>query len=90
MAKITHKKSSVIGKIPLASDLDFGELAINYADGHAYYKNSDGTVKAIVPPTYVTTVDGNSGAITDSQLLTAIKKVDGSGSGLDADYFCGY
>ena len=33
----------------------------------------------------VTSVDGNTGAITATQLLTSIKTVDGAGSGLDAD-----
>lgn len=37
----------------------------------------------------VTTVDGNTGAITAAQLLTAIKTVDGAGSGLDADLLDG-
>lgn len=39
---IILKKSSVSGKVPLAGDLVFGELAINYADGKLYYKSSDG------------------------------------------------
>lgn len=44
MASIVQlKKSSVAGKIPLASDLSFGELALNYADGKLYYKKTDGT-----------------------------------------------
>jgi len=44
MSLIKLKKSSVPGKLPLPGDLDFGELAINYADGQLYYKKSDGTV----------------------------------------------
>lgn len=40
---IILKKSSVPGKAPLAADLDYGELAINYTDGKIYYKRSDGT-----------------------------------------------
>ena len=43
MSKIVLKKSSVSAKVPLASDLAFGELALNYADGKLYYKKSDGT-----------------------------------------------
>ena len=38
--KIILKKSSVQGKIPLVQDLDYGELALNYADGKLYYKNT--------------------------------------------------
>lgn len=41
--KIVLKKSSVASKVPLVGDLDYGELAINYADGKLYYKKADGT-----------------------------------------------
>ena len=41
--KIILKKSSVISKVPLSTDLDYGELAINYADGKLYFKKADGT-----------------------------------------------
>ncbi len=42
--RIILKKSSLAGKIPLTSDLEYGELAINYTDGRLYYKNSNNTV----------------------------------------------
>lgn len=41
--KIVLKKSSVASKVPVVTDLDYGELALNYADGKLYYKKSDGT-----------------------------------------------
>lgn len=48
MSKIVLKKSSVVTdnvpKAPQASDLDFGELAINYAAGRLYYKKADGAI----------------------------------------------
>ena len=44
--KIVLKKSSVVGKIPQASDLDYGELAINYADGVIYYKDADNNIQS--------------------------------------------
>ena len=44
MAKVILKKSSVAGKIPLAADLDYGELAINYTDGKLFYKTSSNSV----------------------------------------------
>lgn len=47
MSKIIHKKSSVVGKVPLPADLDYGELAINYAEGYLYYKTSAGAVERI-------------------------------------------
>ena len=43
--KIIHKKSSVAGNAPDSSDLSFGELAINYADGQLFFKRSDNEVK---------------------------------------------
>ena len=42
--KIILKKSSVANKVPLATDLDVGELAVNLADGRLYSKNAGGTV----------------------------------------------
>jgi len=52
--KILFKKSSVSGKIPMATDLDYGEVALNYADGKLYYK----TVTNVI-----STVGGNSGTL---------------------------
>lgn len=42
---ILLKKSSVSSNAPTA--LEYGEIAINYADGDIYYKNSDTTIKKI-------------------------------------------
>lgn len=42
--KIVLKKSSVVSKVPLAADLDIGELAVNLADQKLYSKNASGTV----------------------------------------------
>lgn len=87
MNKIILKKSAVGAKVPLTSDLQYGELAINYADGALYYKKSDNTIQDIIG---VRSVDGNTGDVTASQLLITLKTVDGSGSGLDADLLDGY
>jgi hypothetical protein len=38
--KVLLKKSSVGARVPLVGDLDYGELALNYADGKLYYKTS--------------------------------------------------
>ena len=48
ISKIIHKKSSVVARVPSAGDLDYGELALNYADGKLYYKNSSNAVKAFI------------------------------------------
>lgn len=41
-SNIILKKSSVVAKVPVAGDLQFGELALNYSDGKLFYKKSDG------------------------------------------------
>lgn len=38
------KRSSVAGKVPLATDLQVGEIAVNLADGLIFTKNGSGTV----------------------------------------------
>ena len=51
MAKLILKKSSVVTdglpKAPTVQDLEYGELAINYAVGRLYYKKSDNTISEI-------------------------------------------
>ena len=60
---IILKKSSVTAKVPLASDLAFGEIALNYADGKIYYKKSDGvTIDSFQSGvSSIPSVAGNSG-----------------------------
>ena len=45
MAKVLLKKSSVGDNAPSTGDLEYGEVAINYADGRLYYKNSSNIIK---------------------------------------------
>ena len=47
MPKVITKKSTVAGKVPLSSDLDIGELAVNTADKKLYTKHSDSSVVLI-------------------------------------------
>lgn len=44
MPKVITKKSTVAGKVPLSSDLDIGELAVNTADKKLYTKHNDNNV----------------------------------------------
>jgi len=44
MAKIILKKSNVASKVPVAGDLDYGELALNYTDGKLWYKNNSNVI----------------------------------------------
>jgi len=43
-SRIKHKRSSVAGRIPLAADLEAGELALNTNDGKVYLKKDDNSV----------------------------------------------
>lgn len=45
--RIILKKSTIAAKVPLATDLEIGELAVNTADAILYTKHSDGTVKPL-------------------------------------------
>lgn len=79
MSKVILKRSSVPNKVPQVSDLEYGELAINYADGIAYFKRANNTIGTI----------GGVEGISAQVLLDYIKQVDGSGSGLDSDLLDG-
>lgn len=76
--KIILKKSAVPSKVPLSADLEYGELAINYADGVLYYKNTSNIVSSF-----------SGGSMSASQILSALLTVDGASSGLDADLLDG-
>ena len=40
---IVIKRSGLAGRVPTTSQLDYGELALNYADGRLYYKVAGGS-----------------------------------------------
>lgn len=49
--KIIHKHSSVVDKLPRTDELDYGEIAINYASGKEFIslKNADNQIIKITP-----------------------------------------
>lgn len=55
---ITLKKSGVSGNAPSSSDLSLGEIALNYADGHLYYKSGSSETPAKINSGDADTVDG--------------------------------
>lgn len=55
---IKLKKSSVGDKVPLAGDLEYGELALNYTDGNLFYKNSSNVIATLASNKFVS-VTGN-------------------------------
>lgn len=72
MSKIILKRSSVDGKIPTTSDLDYGELAINYENGRIWYKNASNEIKNFVDSDLVVSlIDTHSSGI-DSDAATII------------------
>ena len=75
---IKLRRSAVAGRVPTTAQLALGELAINTADGKIYIKQDVGGIESIVE----FSADAND-------LLTLIKTVDGTGSGLDADLLDG-
>lgn len=52
--KIILKKSSEASKAPQTSDLDYGELALNFTDGKLYFKNSSNVIKRFSDTTVIT------------------------------------
>jgi len=60
------KRSSVIGRVPVAAELDFGELALNFADGKLYYKDVGGSLQYFVAGEQVSGGGGSSVTISDT------------------------
>ena len=67
---ILIKKSSVAARVPTTSDLDYGELALNYADGALYYKTSANAIARLNPPESIgfanVAVTGQSTLVADT------------------------
>ena len=69
--KILVKKSSVAAKIPLTSDLDYGELALNYTDDKLYYKTASNTIKSFTEDSSVVTLAGTQ-TLTNKTLTSPV------------------
>lgn len=69
--KVLLKRSSVAGRIPSAGDLSYGELAINFADGKIYYKNSSNAIRAFVDSARVQAIADAVEIVAESQLDSA-------------------
>lgn len=68
------KRSSVVGKIPDSSDLVYGELALNYADGKLYFKNSSNNIRSFLD-------SGQIINLIDSAYVQARQSATGGGGG---------
>ena len=70
------KRSSVASKVPTASDLELGELAMNTVDGKVYFEKNDGSPSV---QTILTTDSQTTGSIDLIGAVTASYfKGDGS------------
>ncbi len=69
-SRIKHKRSSVAGKVPVAADLEAGELALNTNDGKVFLKKDDNSILDITSTIFkndsnVTVTDtGSNGTVT--------------------------
>ena len=53
--RIKLKSTSVQGKVPLTSDIESGELAINTNDGKIFFQRDDSTIQSVVTTNSLTT-----------------------------------
>ena len=86
MVDIKLKKSSVVGRVPGSSDLAYGELAINYADGRLFYKDASNSIKAFIDSASTSTLVTTT---IDSDYINArVASLDSSQvtSIVDSDY----
>jgi hypothetical protein len=69
--KIIHKKSSVAEKVPLTTDLEIGELAINLADKKLFSKDSNGNIIEFgsVEVQQLTVYNGTGSTITKGSVV---------------------
>lgn len=94
--KILIKQSATPGSVPTESDLDWGELALNTADGVVYLKYDDGTGPQIgkvgsttpIANTYfvqVTGDDNEDGQTWDTAFQTIEKALEVATARKEAD-----
>lgn len=79
-AKLILKRSDQTGVVPNPSDLEFGELALNYHDGKLFYKSDDLTVKnlaALVNDTF--TASGNTVGVASANIANGLYAISTSG-----------
>lgn len=72
MAKVLLKKSSVSSNAPGSGDLEYGEVALNYADGKLYYKNSSNVIKNFVDSDLIDSKIGTTIQAYDANLTTFV------------------
>ena len=61
--RIKHKRSSVAGRVPVAGDLEAGELALNSNDGKVFLKKDDNSILDITKQIFI---NNTSVAVSDT------------------------
>jgi hypothetical protein len=76
--KVLLKKSSVAAKVPLTTDLDYGELALNYADGKLYFKNSSNAINFLGSSSATETLTNKTltSPTISNPIITGTAKID--------------
>jgi hypothetical protein len=72
--RILHKRSGISGEIPQPEALEFGELAINYADNLLFTKLLDGTVDVV-----------NSAVASNNTIYVSVQGDDKNSGSADYD-----
>lgn len=68
--RVLLKKSSVASRVPTTSDLEYGEVAINYADGRLYYKDSSNNIKYFLESSQLSTASTLDDVTTNGSTTT--------------------
>ena len=80
------RKSGATGNVP--SSLEFGELALNYADGKLYYKAANGTITYIQSGTFTdsfATINANSSLILATSPTDTLSILPGNNITISTD-----
>jgi hypothetical protein len=68
-SKIIHTKSEAVGAVPAQNSLSYGEIAINYSDGHLYIRKADNTIHKVASsdfPTQIGTLTSDVRSLTNT------------------------
>ena len=79
--RVLLKKSSVSAKVPLSTDLEYGEVALNYQDGKLYFKTAGNNVEHFDSRTivaqkkqeYAATASQTTFTVTGGYVLTTVQ-----------------
>ena len=66
--RVFIKRSSVVGKVPTSGSLNYGELAINFADGKLYYKDDSDNIRAFIDSARVQAIADAIEVVANAQL----------------------